>query len=50
MKIRRWGDGRIVMERIYRWTVGETFLECPDGALDPAGQLTAEPPAAAGVY
>ena len=28
------GDGRVVMERIYRWTVGATFLECPAGALD----------------
>ncbi len=27
-------DGRVVMERVYRWSVGATFLECPAGALD----------------
>ena len=27
-------DGRVVMERIYRYTVGRTLLECPSGGLD----------------
>ncbi len=27
-------DGRVVMERIYRHTVGATLLECPSGSLD----------------
>jgi len=33
------GDGRVVMERVYRWTLGETFLECPGGLKrDPAAR------------
>lgn len=27
-------DGHVVMERIYRYTVQETLLECPSGGLD----------------
>jgi ADP-ribose pyrophosphatase len=27
-------DGRVVMERIYRYTVQRTLLECPSGGLD----------------
>ena len=27
-------DGRVVMERVYRYTVGKTLLECPSGGLD----------------
>jgi ADP-ribose pyrophosphatase len=27
-------DGRVVMERIYRYAVGRTLLECPSGGLD----------------
>ena len=27
-------DGRVVMERIYRWTLDEWVLECPSGNLD----------------
>jgi ADP-ribose pyrophosphatase len=27
-------DGRVVLERIYRYTVQETCLECPSGGLD----------------
>ena len=27
-------DGRVVMERIYRYPVQETMLECPSGGLD----------------
>ena len=27
-------DGRVVMERIYRYTLGRTCLECPSGGLD----------------
>ncbi len=27
-------DGRVVMERIYRYTVDRTLLECPSGGLD----------------
>ena len=27
-------DGLVVMERIYRYTVGRTLLECPSGGLD----------------
>ncbi len=27
-------DGRVVMEKIYRYTVGRTLLECPSGGLD----------------
>ena len=34
-------DGRVVMERVYRHTVGRTLLECPSGGLD------GEPPAVA---
>lgn len=29
-----WPDGRVVLERVYRWTVQETVLECPSGGLD----------------
>jgi ADP-ribose pyrophosphatase len=28
------GDGRVVMERVYRHTVKRTLLECPSGGLD----------------
>ena len=27
-------DGRVVMERVYRYTVQQTLLECPSGGLD----------------
>jgi len=27
-------DGRVVMERIYRWAHDDWFLECPSGGLD----------------
>ena len=27
-------DGRVLMERVYRYTVKETILECPSGGLD----------------
>lgn len=27
-------DGRVVMERIHRYTVGRSLLECPSGGLD----------------
>ncbi|MGI9319160.1 MAG: NUDIX hydrolase [bacterium] len=27
-------DGRVILERIYRYTVQETLLECPSGGLD----------------
>jgi len=27
-------DGRVILERIYRYTVRETVLECPSGGLD----------------
>ncbi len=27
-------DGRVVLERIYRYTVDRTLLECPSGGLD----------------
>jgi ADP-ribose pyrophosphatase len=27
-------DGRVVLERVYRYTVQETVLECPSGGLD----------------
>lgn len=27
-------DGRVVMERIYRYTLGSVTLECPSGGLD----------------
>jgi ADP-ribose pyrophosphatase len=27
-------DGRVVMERVYRHSVGRTLLECPSGGLD----------------
>jgi len=27
-------DGRVVMERVYRYTVGKTLFECPSGGLD----------------
>ncbi len=25
------GDGRVILERVYRYTVQETVLECPSG-------------------
>jgi len=28
------GDGRVILERVYRYTVQETVLECPSGGLD----------------
>lgn len=34
-------DGRVVMERIYRYTVGRTLLECPSGGLDGEDPATA---------
>lgn len=34
-------DGRVVMERVYRHSVGNALLECPSGGLD------GEPPAVA---
>lgn len=27
-------DGRIILEQIYRYTVGKTLLECPSGGID----------------
>ncbi len=27
-------DGRVILERVYRYTVQETVLECPSGALE----------------
>jgi len=27
-------DGRVVLERVYRYTIQETLLECPSGGLD----------------
>ena len=27
-------DGRVILERVYRYTVGQTVLECPSGGLD----------------
>ena len=27
-------DGRVLLERVYRYTVQETLLECPSGSLD----------------
>jgi ADP-ribose pyrophosphatase len=27
-------DGRVLLERIFRYTVGRTLLECPSGGLD----------------
>jgi len=27
-------DGRVVMERVYRYPVNQTLLECPSGSLD----------------
>jgi 8-oxo-dGTP pyrophosphatase MutT (NUDIX family) len=27
-------DGRVILERVYRYTIQETVLECPSGALD----------------
>ncbi len=35
------GDGRVVMERVYRWPLRATLLECPAGGCD------GDPPAAA---
>jgi ADP-ribose pyrophosphatase len=37
-------DGRVVLERVYRYTVQETLLECPSGGLEPGD---ADPAAAA---
>lgn len=34
-------DGRVVMERVYRHTVGRTLLECPSGGLDGEDPCTA---------
>ena len=34
-------DERVVMERIYRYTVGRTLLECPSGGLDGEDAVTA---------
>jgi ADP-ribose pyrophosphatase len=34
-------DGRVVMERIHRYTVGRTLLECPSGGLDGEDAVTA---------
>ena len=34
-------DGRVVMERVYRFTVGRTLLECPSGGLDGEDALSA---------
>ena len=34
-------DGCVVMERIYRYTIGRTLLECPSGGLDGEDALTA---------
>lgn len=28
------GDGRVILERVYRYTVREFVLECPSGGLD----------------
>jgi ADP-ribose pyrophosphatase len=28
------GDGRVILERVYRYTVREIVLECPSGGLD----------------
>ncbi len=27
-------EGRVLLERVYRWTVQDTVLECPSGGLD----------------
>jgi ADP-ribose pyrophosphatase len=27
-------DGRVILERVYRYTVQQTVLECPSGSLD----------------
>ena len=35
------GDGRVVMERVYRHTVQQTLLECPSGGLDGEDAITA---------
>jgi len=34
-------DGRVLLERVYRYTVQETLLECPSGGVDP-GDASAE--------
>lgn len=34
-------DGRVVMERVYRHSVGRALLECPSGGLDGEDPLTA---------
>ncbi len=34
-------DGRVVMERVYRYTVQQTTLECPSGGLDGEAPATA---------
>ncbi|MGI9592462.1 MAG: NUDIX domain-containing protein, partial [Myxococcota bacterium] len=35
-------DGRVVLERVYRYTVQETLLECPSGGVDPGDATPAE--------
>ena len=34
-------DGRVVMERVYRYTVDRTLLECPSGGLDGEDPISA---------
>ena len=34
-------DGRVVMERVYRYPLGRTLLECPSGGLDGEDVVTA---------
>jgi ADP-ribose pyrophosphatase len=34
-------DGRLVMEQVYRHTLGRSLLECPSGGLDGEGALPA---------
>jgi ADP-ribose pyrophosphatase len=34
-------DGRVVMERVFRWTLGRTALECPSGGRDGEAPETA---------
>lgn len=29
-------DGRVLLERLYRYTVQETLLECPSGGMEPS--------------
>jgi ADP-ribose diphosphatase len=35
------GDGRVVMERVYRHTLQRALLECPSGGLDGEDPITA---------